>query len=88
MERPIIDKMNIFFKNNDDDDTMIMALNDIYIAPYIVQLGKLPPYMESEKQKTIIKCNHEYVKFSEQTRSSDEMITVFWQCKKCLKYYY
>lgn len=55
------------------------------IAKSILLLGNSTDQIINDEYKKCSKCNSELVIITAQTRSADEGMTVFYNCKKCKK---
>lgn len=95
----VIDKINVFRRKDPTDDVMNKFLANVYNSPLYIQatstlisvpvptmkfdINNVPKLKMSEQLNTTVTCKHQFTKSMQQTRSGDEIVTLFEICELC-----
>lgn len=76
-----------FLENVYNNSPFYIQMNsDVVSVPkptFEFNMDDVPTLKMSEQLNTTVPCNHEFQKYMEQTRSSDELVTLYKICKLC-----
>jgi DNA-directed RNA polymerase subunit M/transcription elongation factor TFIIS len=75
-------KINIIYKS---ENNMFVVFQEPIKIPNVISIddGNIPNMPWNQVSVVANICDHNYIKIIEQTRSSDEMVTIFHKCTKC-----